>query len=49
MCDHSATRAAAADGGVRLERGSSVHSGFPAGREWPLHPTTQAHRHQPHL
>lgn len=49
MYDLSATRAAAADRGVWLERGSPVHPGFPAGREWPLHPTAQTGHHQPHL
>lgn len=49
VCDLSATRAAAADGGVRLERGPPVYPGFPTGRERPIHPAAQSHRHKPHL
>lgn len=49
VCDLSAARAAAAGGRVRLERGSTVHPGVPAGRERPVHPPAQPHRHQPHL
>lgn len=49
LCDLSSTRAAAAGGRVRLERGAAVHSGLPAGRQRPVHSTAQPHRHQPHL
>lgn len=49
MFDLSAPRTAAADRGVRPERGSPVHPGFPAGREWLLQPSAQPRHHQPHL
>lgn len=48
-CVLSATWAAAADGGVRPQRGPPVHPGFPAGRERPVHASPQPHRHQPDL